>query len=504
MDHNSGEKKLGLSLRNAYIPDNAEEKKKLIDSLACAACGSRTGPFQIDEGSALNLGYVVYHEVFKRCSCGFTNRFFVIINEILREQVRQAMPADDAIELAEKKELFEDPAVLEGIHDLELAWHAEDLDQAESIVKDLANRFPEHPHVFYNLGWLHGERSRWQEAIEAYDRALRFNPNFPDAWFNKSLMYARLGDYHEARLCMEKVQILTPRTSDSVFNRRVTLHEEDGLFGRIRVVEDNSGRSLMIGEQNQGGAYLSPDSRTFLADAIEGPGALPESFYLSGWLAAACEAPQGNGLILGLGSGAGAVTLLQHFPELTLEVVEQDPAIIRLAEMYFPLTSAYRKLGRLKIIEAEAGTFLAKNDRTYDFSLMDLYAGVDQFPPRFLKLDFIKNLCRSSQSVWANLIGNLKNPYLRMALQAFVTAGHPMRYLSSAVSPNSWDQIQANWLASTADVDRDKVRHLLPFPELPSSRELEIIRCNYKMLWLWTLTEPEINAFVRAGTIPKR
>jgi spermidine synthase len=99
-------------------------------------------------------------------------------------------------------------------------------------------------------------------------------------------------------------------------------------------------------------------------------------------------------LIVGLGGGA-MVHFLQHYdPELKVDAVEIDPAVVRLAEKHFLMKSE----GNVWIITADGFKFLAETKERYDVIYMDAFlkpaADTDAagLPLRLKTLDFYKSL----------------------------------------------------------------------------------------------------------------
>jgi spermidine synthase len=99
-------------------------------------------------------------------------------------------------------------------------------------------------------------------------------------------------------------------------------------------------------------------------------------------------------LIVGLGGGA-MVHFLRHYdPQLKVDVVEIDPAVVKIAGEHFGVRSG----GNVEIVTADAFDFLAKTDRRYDVIYMDAFlkpsADTDAtgMPLRLKTIDFYKGL----------------------------------------------------------------------------------------------------------------
>jgi spermidine synthase len=74
-------------------------------------------------------------------------------------------------------------------------------------------------------------------------------------------------------------------------------------------------------------------------------------------------------LIVGLGGGAMVHFLKHHDPELKIDVVEIDPAVVRVAEKYFHVRSE----GNVQVITADGLKFLKETKERYDVIYMDAY-----------------------------------------------------------------------------------------------------------------------------------
>jgi spermidine synthase len=74
-------------------------------------------------------------------------------------------------------------------------------------------------------------------------------------------------------------------------------------------------------------------------------------------------------LIVGLGGGA-MVHFLRHYePELTVDVVEIDPAVVSVADKYFDVRSG----GKIDIITDDGRKYLETTDKRYDVIYLDAF-----------------------------------------------------------------------------------------------------------------------------------
>jgi len=74
---------------------------------------------------------------------------------------------------------------------------------------------------------------------------------------------------------------------------------------------------------------------------------------------------------VGLGGGRTASYLVDSFPQLSLEIAELDPEVIRLAKKYFGV----KESERLKVHAQDGRIFLTRSKGTYDAVFLDAYRG---------------------------------------------------------------------------------------------------------------------------------
>ncbi|MCC5667881.1 tetratricopeptide repeat protein [Nostoc sp. CHAB 5784] len=64
---------------------------------------------------------------------------------------------------------------------------------------DQALKFkPDFDEAWYNRGIMLGYLGRYEEAIESYDKAIEFKPDFDEAWYNRGIVLVSLRRYEEA------------------------------------------------------------------------------------------------------------------------------------------------------------------------------------------------------------------------------------------------------------------------------------------------------------------
>jgi Flp pilus assembly protein TadD len=76
---------------------------------------------------------------------------------------------------------------------------AGELDGAEPVLKQLAADSPDDPEVAYDLGLIADRRNKYNEAREAYLKALKLRPTLADARYNLAVLTNRYGFAEEAK-----------------------------------------------------------------------------------------------------------------------------------------------------------------------------------------------------------------------------------------------------------------------------------------------------------------
>ncbi len=79
---------------------------------------------------------------------------------------------------------------------------------------------PELARVWFNKGRALDDLGEYDEAIEAYDEAIRLNPNYAKAWFNKGLSLDDLGKYDEAVKAYDEAIRLDPNNAAMAWNNK--------------------------------------------------------------------------------------------------------------------------------------------------------------------------------------------------------------------------------------------------------------------------------------------
>lgn len=462
----------GISLKHAYRPSSETEVLACYQEHSCAACGESTLTQDLPEVSLLQLGPVFFKSLSKPCNCGYVNEILVVFNNLLQRTDLSIPGAEEAIAQADQTNQLPDPFLEEQLVASTVAIHQEQLELALAINRNLTVRFPQFFLPFYNLAVIYSRQQHSLKSLAAFEDSLIRNPHHSDSLSGKALVHLKLYQFKEAGITYEQWRNLNPEGT-------VILAELEGVFGKIRVVDDAETRSLHIEQQNQGTVYKIPAADELEPTCRPGPGPLSPNLFAAGFVILGCQFPQSSGLVLGLGCGASIMMNLACFPEMHLTVVEIDPRVIQLCQVFFPLVQHYIDSGRLEIIKADAETFLNTNQRHFDFIQCDVYQGKPELPSTLRSIESIHQMSATASVIFVNIIGKLCESHLHQVLDAFDRSGNPIYTLYPSNSIQGNEATYMNWLGSTQPSDR--CAEFVPFPDW-SGNAVEQVRKNFAQL----------------------
>lgn len=114
---------------------------------------------------------------------------------------------------------------------------------------------------------------------------------------------------------------------------------------------------------------------------------LPGLEYARNMLTALAFCPQAEScLVLGLGGGSIPRMFLKARPQIEVEAVEIDPAVLELAEKYFDILA----LPRCSFYREDAVVFLGHCTSRYGIVIVDTYLG-EQFPDQCATREFVRS-----------------------------------------------------------------------------------------------------------------
>lgn len=97
-----------------------------------------------------------------------------------------------------------------------------ELEAGVAAFRQIAERFPEIPEVFNNLGAVCASMGRFDEAQQAFSRALELAPGSVNARYNRGLMRFKGGDFLAALDDFEQAHALAPADPELSNNLGVT------------------------------------------------------------------------------------------------------------------------------------------------------------------------------------------------------------------------------------------------------------------------------------------
>ena len=139
-------------------------------------------------------------------------------------------------------------------------------------------------------------------------------------------------------------------------------HEEVSAFSHIRVRRDGDVRALTFVRDN---GQEVVQSRVNLSQ----PQALQSPYARAMFVSYLYQPHPRRVLIVGLGGGAMVRFLTHHEPQLQIDAVEIDPAVVRIADTYFGVRSGEN----VRVHTADAVAFVESTTDRYDLILMDAF-----------------------------------------------------------------------------------------------------------------------------------
>jgi len=89
------------------------------------------------------------------------------------------------------------------------------LDEALAIFQALLKTDSNNATIWNNIGIIKFRQGKYRDTVNAFGQATDIDPEFTDAWFNKSLALFHLGKDTEALRALDKVLKLNPRDKEA-------------------------------------------------------------------------------------------------------------------------------------------------------------------------------------------------------------------------------------------------------------------------------------------------
>lgn len=160
------------------------------------------------------------------------------------------------------------------------------------------------------------------------------------------------------------------------------IHEERSMYRNVIVIEQNQRRCMRFdvyrGTMNQSCINLrNPQELVFDYTRMSFAGLLlnPDPQRI---------------LVAGLGGGSIPVVLNEVFPEAQIDVLEVDPAVVRVAERFFD----FRENDRMRVHVVDARVFVKRaglRAEQYDYIVLDAFTG-EYIPEHLLTREFLEEV----------------------------------------------------------------------------------------------------------------
>jgi len=99
------------------------------------------------------------------------------------------------------------------------------LDEAFSVFQTLLKTDSNNATIWNNIGIIRFRQGEYREAVNAFGQATDTDPEFTDAWFNKSLALVNLEKDTEALRALDKVLKLNPRDKEAQSQRTLVVRK---------------------------------------------------------------------------------------------------------------------------------------------------------------------------------------------------------------------------------------------------------------------------------------
>jgi spermidine synthase len=158
------------------------------------------------------------------------------------------------------------------------------------------------------------------------------------------------------------------------------IFDRTSSFGRVLVIDEGPRRVMRFG---------SPSASDQSEIEPANPRAVPVEYVRYALLGLAHHGQPRRVLMVGLGGGTFTTLVHRALPDAVIDAVEIDPVVVAAARAHFGL----REDERYRVHVADAVDWMARGDATYDFVLLDAYAG-EEIPPALGTEAFFRAVAR--------------------------------------------------------------------------------------------------------------
>lgn len=160
------------------------------------------------------------------------------------------------------------------------------------------------------------------------------------------------------------------------------LHSERSLYREVLVYEGDHQRCMCFTRKCRVGRQSCMDTRAPDRMVMNYPRMMLGSLFLN-------PEPR-TVLIIGLGGGTLPRALQQILPQVRIDVVEIDPAVVRVAGRYFD----FKANERVRVIEADGRVYVKRairEDKRYDLIMLDAFDH-EYIPEHLLTQEFLREV----------------------------------------------------------------------------------------------------------------
>lgn len=177
------------------------------------------------------------------------------------------------------------------------------------------------------------------------------------------------------------------------------LYQTRSAFNTLLVSEDDNGMRVL---------RFEPDGARQSVVRLGDPDHLEVAYAKAIPVALAYVPEPRSVLIVGLGGGTIPSFLRKRFPDLVIDVVEIDPAVVKVAKSHF----GFREDRRLRAYAEDGRAFIERRAAAYDIIILDAF-GAREVPYPLATVEFQRSVRRALRPrgvVIGNIWGRFENP----------------------------------------------------------------------------------------------
>ncbi len=171
------------------------------------------------------------------------------------------------------------------------------------------------------------------------------------------------------------------------------LYERESPFGPVIVTEERGLRTLWF---EKGGARQT-------VVKLGDPAHLDLPYAGSAFTGLALCAGPRRVLVVGLGGGTLPMFLRHYYPDATIDAVEINPDVVKVAREFF----GFRDDARMRAHVADGRAFIEQTKQPYDIIFLDAF-GADSVPPSLTTEEFLRAVRRAVRPDGV-VVGNIWN-----------------------------------------------------------------------------------------------